>query len=65
MPRPIICPNPNCGYRGPPRRKARGSIATGCLLSIFFLIPGIFYFMLMQGYRYYCPRCGIQIGVDN
>lgn len=40
-------------------------MALGCLLCVFFLIPGIFYFMLKGGYRYFCPKCGVQIGNDN
>src|SRR5882672_4427004 len=35
----IICPNPHCRYVGPPAKKARGSVAVGCLLSLFFLLP--------------------------
>jgi len=65
MARHIICPNPNCGYKGPAEKKARGSLGVGCLLSLFFLIPGIFYFMLKGGYRYFCPKCGVQVGNDN
>ncbi|MBI2839651.1 MAG: hypothetical protein HYX75_15170 [Acidobacteria bacterium] len=61
----IICPNPNCGYRGTPRREARGSALLGCFLMFLFLLPGIFYFMLKSGWRYYCPRCGLQMGVQN
>src|SRR5579863_966040 len=60
----IICPNPQCGYQGPPRREARGSCLVGLILLLFFLLPGILYFMFKRGYRYYCPRCGIQIGAD-
>ena len=61
----IICPNPKCGYQGPPRRLRRGDPATGCLLLIPFVIPGIFYFMLRSGYRYLCPKCGLQVRSDN
>lgn len=43
----MICPNPNCGYEGPARRKARGSILVGLVLC---LLPGILYFMFMRGY---------------
>lgn len=63
--RKIICPNPNCGYRGKPRQQARGSILVGLFLLLFFLLPGILYFMFRGGYRYYCPNCGIQLGADN
>jgi hypothetical protein len=61
----IICPNPNCGYQGPPKQVARGSIGVGCLLMFFFIIPGIIYFMLKSGYRYLCPKCGMQISSEN
>lgn len=62
---PIICPNPNCGYHGPARQEPRGSIVVGILLCMFFLIPGIFYFMLKSGYRLLCPRCGMQLANQN
>lgn len=60
----IICPNPNCGYRGTPRRVARGSSIVAIVLLLFFLLPGLIYVMFKGGYRYYCPRCGTQIGID-
>ena len=31
---PIICPNQNCGYKGPPKKKARGSILVGVFLCM-------------------------------
>lgn len=65
MARQIICPNPKCGYRGPAKRKARGSCLLGLILCCFFLVPGIIYFMFKSGYRYYCPKCGLQLGNDN
>jgi predicted RNA-binding Zn-ribbon protein involved in translation (DUF1610 family) len=61
----IICPNPSCGYQGPPKRVARGSALVGCVLLLFFIVPGILYFMFKSGYRYICPRCGLQIRSDN
>lgn len=61
----IICPNPNCRYQGPPRKVARGPILLGLVLLLLFILPGILYFIFMQGYRYYCPKCGLQIKVDN
>jgi hypothetical protein len=61
----ILCPNTNCGYRGEPKREPRGSMAIGCLLCLFFLLPGIIYFMLKGGYRYICPRSGLQLKSDN
>ena len=61
----MICPNVNCGYRGDPKKKARGSLIVGCVLCLFFLLPGLIYFMLRSGYRYLCPQCGMQIGSDT
>lgn len=57
----IICPNPNCGYIGPPKREPRGSFALGCLLSFLMLLPGLLYFAFNSGYNYVCPRCGVFI----
>ena len=37
----------------------------GILLCLLFLLPGILYFIFKSGYRYYCPSCNVQIGVDN
>jgi hypothetical protein len=65
MEKQIICPNPNCGYRGPAQATARGSMLVGCLLMFFFFLPGLIYFIFMQGYRYTCPRCGMQISADT
>jgi len=61
----VICPNANCGYQGVPRREPRGNTGIGCLLLFFFLVPGILYFMFRSGYRYVCPRCGVQIRTEN
>lgn len=63
--RSIICPNVNCGYKGEAKRTPRGSTAVGFILCLFFLLPGILYFMFKSGYRYSCPQCGMQIRVDN
>ncbi len=63
--RKIICPNPNCGYEGRPRCRARGSVLVGLFLCLFFLLPGILYFMFKSGYRYSCPKCGMQVRIDN
>ena len=57
----IICPNPNCGYTGQPKKQPRGSVAFGCLLMLFFVLPGLIYFALMSGYTYICPKCGVEI----
>jgi hypothetical protein len=64
MAKDIICPNPNCGYKGPPKRVARGSMLTGCFLMLLFVLPGLLYFMFKGGYRTLCPRCGLQLSTD-
>jgi DNA-directed RNA polymerase subunit RPC12/RpoP len=61
----IICPNPNCRYQGPPKKVARGSILVGLILLCLFILPGVLYFVFMQGYRYSCPRCGLQIRTET
>jgi|GEM_PF-6979231 len=60
----IICPNPNCGYRGKPRRRARGSLFLLVFLFCLFIIPGLLYLMFRSGYVLICPRCGLQIRED-
>ncbi|VEB35523.1 Uncharacterised protein [Legionella cherrii] len=61
----MICPNVNCGYIGKPKKEARGSIIVGLILCMFFLLPGVLYFLFRSGYRYSCPNCGMQISTDN
>jgi predicted RNA-binding Zn-ribbon protein involved in translation (DUF1610 family) len=56
----IICPNPNCGYRGRPKQVASRSILVGLILLCFFILPGVLYFMFKRN-RYRCPRCGVEI----
>ena len=56
--RGVVCPNPNCGYRGKGKRKSRGSILVFLLLLLLGIIPGIIYFLVMSGYRLHCPECG-------
>jgi DNA-directed RNA polymerase subunit RPC12/RpoP len=55
----VLCPT--CRYVGVPDRKSKGSILVGLFLCLFWLLPGIIYFICMNGYRYSCPRCGIKI----
>lgn len=61
----IICPNGNCNYTGEPQKESRGSMFAGLFLCCFFLLPGIVYFIVKGGYRYLCPKCGMQIRSDN
>lgn len=61
----MICPNQNCGYKGQAKKISRGSVLIGLILCLFFIIPGIIYFIFMGGYKYVCPQCGIKIDSDN
>lgn len=57
----IICPNPNCGYRG--RGKRIGG-QSGCLLVILLclgIIPGLIYMMFSGASGIQCPRCGMRV----
>jgi hypothetical protein len=85
--RQIICPSPNCGYKGIAKQVARASrlVAVALLLlflfegvlaapaaplplltrSLLFVLPLILYMIIFRGYKYYCPKCGIQVGSDN
>ena len=57
----IVCPNPNCGYRG--SGKPAGS-KSGCLLIILLclgIIPGLIYLLFFGKSGIICPRCGIRI----
>jgi len=58
----IICPNPNCGYRGTPHTERYGSTLIAVLLLLFALLPGILYILFGMGSRTYCPTCGVQLG---
>lgn len=61
----VICPNPNCGYRGPTMRVEKGSVVLGVLLMLFvFVIPGLLYLIFMCGSKDICPQCGIQVGKE-
>lgn len=55
----FICANPNCDYRGTPKRIAKGSALVFILLLCLWIIPGIVYGIVMSGYRYVCPKCGL------
>ena len=60
----IICPNPNCGFKGRAKQEAKANGCLGVILLLFWILPGIIYFALMSGYRYRCPKCGMQIASD-
>lgn len=61
----IICPNLNCKYEGEPQKEARGSDLLGLFLCLACLPAGILYFIFKGGYRYLCPKCGMQIRADS
>ena len=57
----IICPNPNCGYRGE-GKKVGGN--NGCLILIllcFGILPGILYLLFCPRKGVVCPKCGVRI----
>ncbi len=49
---------PGCGYRGIPVKKARGNGVLCVLLFFLYVIPGIIYLALYEGYKGVCGRCG-------
>jgi type I restriction enzyme M protein len=57
----IICPNVNCGYRGNGLRKAKGSKIVMLLLLLLWVLPGVLYALLYNGYSVVCPRCGLKV----
>jgi hypothetical protein len=72
----FICPNQNCGYQGAPKRRSKGSWVTLLLLLVIlplaslvifplagavFVVVGLLYMLANGGYRYDCPKCGIEI----
>jgi hypothetical protein len=58
----IICPNPNCGFRG--EVEPQGG-TDGCLFAVllfFGIIPGILYILICGGmHKIICPKCGMRI----
>lgn len=58
----IICPNPNCGYKGKPEIRRRGNVLVGVLLLLFSIIPGLLYFIFYKKTYYICSKCGIVVG---
>ena len=53
----MLCPNPNCGYKGNALRRAKGSRLALWLLLLMFVVPGLIYAMFFSGQVYCCPRC--------
>lgn len=59
--RQIICPNPNCGYRG--EGKVDGS-KSGCLFLLLLMLgvlPGILYLLFAGKQGLICPKCGMRV----
>ena len=56
--KPMVCANPNCGYRGPAASKPKGSRAALWMLMCLAIVPGLIYAILYSGTVYYCPKCG-------
>ena len=57
----IVCPNQNCGYRGPGKKSGGTS---GCLLVVLLclgILPGIIYLLFFGSPGIICPRCGMKI----
>jgi hypothetical protein len=60
-PNDIICPNVNCGYKGPGDKRANGSRIVLIFLLLFFVLPGILYLFFARGYSICCPRCKMKV----
>jgi len=61
----IICPNPNCGYRGFSNRRANGSMVLAVILLLLWLVPGILYLIFCGGYSLWCPQCNQKVRDDG
>jgi hypothetical protein len=52
---------PNCGAVEIPMSKPKGSGLVNFILFLFFIIPGVLYFVWrMTTYRDVCPKCGAE-----
>jgi len=60
----IICSNPNCGYKGKPKKVERANLWTFIVLVLLGIWPGILYAVWKRGYEYRCPKCGMVIRSD-
>lgn len=52
---------PSCGYQGAMKRKAKGSSLLLIFLLLLWLLPGIIYLIVYNGYIWACPKCGAKI----
>lgn len=59
----MICPNPNCGYRGRAISKPKGERAVAYILMALFIVPGLIYAMFFSGDRYFCPKCRSEVNL--
>ncbi len=49
----------NCEYTGKPKIRNRGNMLMTLFLSLFFILPGIIYFLWrVTGREHSCPDCG-------
>lgn len=53
----IICPNPNCGYRGEGLAVRERDLVAGIILLLFAIIPGVLYLLLCCKIKIICPKC--------
>ncbi len=59
-PRRIICPNGNCKYEGECRQQSRDNVILVVLILLFF--PAAIFYAIMVPNKYYCPKCGLELG---
>lgn len=60
----MICRNQRCLYYGKPQAHAKGSMLLLLVLLLCGVVPGLIYLAFFSGYRYTCPRCGLEVGRD-
>ncbi len=60
----IICPNPNCAYRGPSEKTTRFSLLLFIVLFLLWMLPGIIYAIVYGRDIYLCPACGTKARSD-
>jgi len=58
----FVCPNANCGYKGKPNVQSYGSVVVALILMLFFVVPGVLYWLFGTGVRFVCPNCQMQVG---
>ena len=59
MPKTKVFVCKDCGYVGPARKNTRGSACVCIALWLFFIVPGILYWLWMiSSIHNECPKCG-------